>query len=120
MAVSDCCSERPAKSVLNAPGSTTMTLMPRGPTLLAERVRHPLQGKFCGGVVTGARRCEAAGDRGDVDDRPTAACPHAGQHCLDQRHRSEEIGGEQLVYVVFVRFLHGGSIPMASVVDEHV
>src|SRR5271166_4198524 len=46
LAVSDCCSERPAKSVLNAPGSTTMTLMPRGPTSLRSASDIPSRANF--------------------------------------------------------------------------
>ena len=48
------------------------------------------------------------------------ARPHAGQHRLDQRHRSEKIAGEKLVHFGLVRFLNGGAVAVTGIVDEHI
>ncbi len=88
--------------------------------LLGQRIRHRLDAELDHVVVADARVGDEPADRADVDDMPAPACPHPGQHRLDQLQRSEQVGVEQGMDVLVLAFLDRGQIAVAGVVDEHV
>jgi hypothetical protein len=59
-------------------------------------------------------------DRGNVHDRAVTSLAHPGQDSLDQRGRTEEVGGKQLLGLVLLCLLHGRAIAMAGVIDQDI
>ena len=120
MTVADWTSERPAKSVRNAPGSTTVTEMPRGASSPRRAPLSALDRCLGGGVVARSHRGHLDADRGDVHDGAAASGPHAGQDGLDHRDGAEEVRLEQGADLGVVAFFDRGAITVAGVVDQDV
>src|SRR5262249_21122172 len=88
--------------------------------LLGEGLAHGLQRVLHGRVVAVTGDGQAAGDRGDVDDRPAPAAAHAGEHRLDHPDDAEVVRLEQALGPIDRDVLDAAAAADAGVVDQHV
>jgi len=56
----------------------------------------------------------------NVDDRAAASLAHRGQDGLDQRDRTEEVGGKELLGRIFVCLFDCAAVAMAGVIDQDI
>ena len=67
-----------------------------------------------------ARRCEAAGERGDLEDVPGSPLAQSGQHGFGHVDDAEEVGVDLSAEVFEGDVFDGGDIGVAGVVDHDV